>query len=107
MPSATRIFMGSLPTTRVRRRIFRLTRSMTLLVRILVQRAGELTVGQGFLNTVLHLFGSFFQLHLSQLSRHSFCLFTGGVLALLGVDRLEHLGRQLHFGAGDNGEHVA
>ena len=52
---------------------------------------GKITVGQGFLNTVLHLFSSLFQLHFPQLGYHSFGLFTGGLLAFLGVDRLEHL----------------
>ena len=49
---------------------------------------GKITVGQRFLNTVLHLFGSLFQLHFFQLGHHSFRFFTGGFLALLGVDRL-------------------
>lgn len=47
---------------------------------------------QRFLNTVLHLFGSLFQLHFFQLGHHSFRFFTGGLLAFLGMDRLEHLG---------------
>ena len=53
---------------------------------------GEITVGQGFLNTVLYLLGGLFQLHLPQLGCYSFGLFTGCLFALLGVDRLEHLG---------------
>ena len=53
---------------------------------------GKITVGQRFLNTVLHLFGSLFQLHFFQLGHHSFRFFTGGLLAFLGMDRLEHLG---------------
>ena len=42
--------------------------------------AGEAAVGQGFLNTVLHLFGGLFQLHLSQLGHHSLGLFTSSFL---------------------------
>ena len=37
----------------------------------------------------------------------SFSLFTGCFLALLGMDRLEHLGYQLYLGAWRNGEHIA
>ena len=51
----------------------------------------KITVGQRFLNTVFHLFGGFFQLHCLQFGHHSFRFFTGSFLALLGVDRLEHL----------------
>ncbi len=52
----------------------------------------KMALGQRFLNTVLHLFGSLFQLHFFQLGHHSFRFFTGGLLAFLGMDRLEHLG---------------
>ena len=38
---------------------------------------GKIAVGKRLLNTVLHLPGSLFQLHFSQLSHHSFSLFTG------------------------------
>ena len=37
----------------------------------------------------------------------SFSLFTGGFLALLGVDCLEHLGHLLHLGARRDREHIA
>ena len=61
--------------------------------------AGKVTVGQGFLNTVLHLLGRFFQFHGAQFLHHGFGFLSGGFLALLGMDRLEHLGYQPHFGA--------
>ena len=47
------------------------------------------------------------QLHFLQLSNNSFCLFAGSFLALLGVDRLEHLGYNFSFGTRNNREHVA
>ena len=53
---------------------------------------GKIAVSQRFLNTVLHLLGSLFQLHFPQLGHHGFGLFTGGLLALLSMDRLEHFG---------------
>ena len=37
---------------------------------------------------------------------HSFGLLTGGFLALLGVDRLEHLSHQLHLGARRDREQI-
>ena len=52
---------------------------------------GKITVSQRFLNTVLHLFDSLFQLHFFQLGHHSFRFFTGGLLAFLGMDRLSIL----------------
>ena len=36
----------------------------------------------------------------------SFSLFTGGLLAFLGVDRFKHLGHQFYFGARNNGKHI-
>ena len=67
---------------------------------------GEVAVGQRFLNTILHLFGNLFQLHVFQFSDNSFSLFPGSLLALLGVDRLEHLGYQLYLGARNNRKHI-
>ena len=55
---------------------------------------GKIAVGQRFLNAILHLFGGFLQLHGAQFLHHRFCLFPGGFLALLGMDRLEHLPRK-------------
>ena len=67
---------------------------------------GKITVSQRLLNTVLYLLGGLFQLHFPQLSHHSFSLFTGGLLAFLGVDRFKHLGHQFYFGARNNGKHI-
>ena len=60
--------------------------------------AGEIAVGQRFLNAILHLRGGLFQLHGAKFFYYCFGLFPGGFLALLGVDRLEHFGYQFHFG---------
>ena len=60
---------------------------------------GKITLGQRFLNAILYLFSSFFQLHGAQFLHHSLGLFPGGFLAFLSMDRLEHFGYQLHFGA--------
>ena len=61
--------------------------------------AGKIAVSQCFLNAILHLLGSLFQLHGAQLLHHSLSLFTGSFLALLSVDRLEHFSYQLYLGA--------
>ena len=53
--------------------------------------AGKVTVGQRLLNAVLDLLGGLLQLHGAQLGNNSFYLLAGGFLALLRVDRLEHL----------------
>lgn len=68
---------------------------------------GKLTVGQRFLNAILHLLGSLFQLHRMQLLHHGVGFLPGSVLAFLGVDCLEHLGYQFYLGAGRDGEHIA
>ena len=69
--------------------------------------AGEIAIGKRLLNAVLHLISRLFQLHSTQFFYHSFGLRSGCFLALLGVDRLEHLGYQLHLGTRRNGEHIA
>ena len=61
--------------------------------------AGEVAVGQRFLNAILYLLGGLLQFHGTQFLHHSLSLFPGSFLDLLGVDRLEHLGHQLHLGA--------
>ena len=53
---------------------------------------GKITVSQRFLDTILYFLRGLLQLHFSQLSNHSFRFFTGRLLALLGMDRLKHLG---------------
>ena len=67
---------------------------------------GKITVGQRFLNTIFHLLSSLFQFHFPQLGHHSFRLFTGCLLTLLSVDRLKHLGHQLHLGTRNDGKHI-
>ena len=69
--------------------------------------AGEITVGQGFLNTVLNFFSGLLQPYGTEFLHHRFSLLSGRFLALLGMDRLEHLGYQLRLGARCYGEHVA
>lgn len=58
----------------------------------------KIAVGQGFLNSILHLLGSLFQLHCPQLRDHGFRFLMGGLLVFLSMDRLEHFGHQLHLG---------
>ena len=69
--------------------------------------AGKITVGQSFLNTVLNFFSGLRQSHGTEFLYHCFSLLSDRFLTLLGVDRLEHLGYQLHFGARYYGEYVA
>ena len=57
--------------------------------------AGKIAVGQRFLDAILGLPGRLLQLHGSQLGNNSLCLFTGGFLALLRMDRLEHFHHSL------------
>ena len=59
---------------------------------------GEIAAGDGFFNPVFHLFCRFFQLRGAKFFYHRFCLFPGGFLALLSVDRLEHFSYQLYLG---------
>ena len=69
--------------------------------------AGKIAVGQRLLNAVLDLLGSLLQLHGAQLGDHGLCLLAGRLLALLGVDRLEHFCHNFDLGFGHNGENVA
>ena len=68
---------------------------------------GKIAVSQRFLNAIFYLLGGLFQLHKAQLLHHGFGFLTGSFLVLLGVDRLEHLGHQLHFGTRRHREHIA
>ena len=52
---------------------------------------GKIAIGQRFLNAILHLLGGLFQLHGTEFLYHGFSFLPGSLLALLGVDRLEHL----------------
>ena len=58
---------------------------------------GEIAVSQRFLNAILHLLRGLFLLHRAQLLHYGFGLLPGCFLALLSVDRLEHLGHQLYL----------
>ena len=60
---------------------------------------GKISVGQRFLYAILHLLSGLFQLHRAQFLHHGLGLFPGSFLALLSMDRLEHLGHQLYLGA--------
>ncbi len=51
----------------------------------------KLTVGQSLLNTIRYLPGNLLQLHGAQFFYHGSGFLPGRFLALLGVDRLEHL----------------
>ena len=53
---------------------------------------GEIAVGQSLLNAIFYLLCGLFQLHSTQFLHHSFGLLPGCFLALLSVDRFEHLG---------------
>ena len=64
--------------------------------------AGKIAVGQRLLNAVLDLLGSLLQLHGAQLGDHSLCLLAGRLLALLGMDRLEHFRHNFDLGFGHN-----
>ena len=67
----------------------------------------EIAVGQRLLNAVLYLLCRLLQLHLAQLGDDGSGLLAGGLLALLGVDRLEHLCHQLYFGTWHDRKHVS
>ena len=58
----------------------------------------KLTVGQSFLNAVLHLPGGLLQFRAAQLLHHGSGFLSGSFPALLGVECLEHFGHQLHLG---------
>ncbi len=68
---------------------------------------GKIRIGQRFFNAILNLLGGLFQLHGAQFCHHRFRLFAGSFLALLRVNRLEHLGNQLHLGFRHNREDVS
>ena len=68
---------------------------------------GKITVSQRLLNAILHFLGGLFQLHETQLFHYGFSFFSSSILALLGVDCLEHFGSQLHLGARRGSAHIA
>ena len=57
--------------------------------------AGKIAVGQRLLDAIFDFLGSLLQLQRFQFGNHGFRLLTGGFLALLRVDRLEHLRHDL------------
>ncbi len=67
----------------------------------------KIAVGQSFLDAVLDLFGDLFQFHGSQLGNNSLRLPTGGLFALLCMDRLKHFCYNFDLGFWHNGENVA
>ena len=67
----------------------------------------EFAVSQRLINAVFNLLRSLFQLHLSELLYNKLCLFTGRFLALLGMDRFEHLCYKFHLGFRYNAEYIA
>ena len=69
--------------------------------------AGEIAVGQRFLDAVLDLLGGLLQLHCSQLGNHGLRFLAGRFFALLGVDRLEHFRYNFDLGSRHNRENVA
>lgn len=68
--------------------------------------AGKIAAGHCFLNAILHLLRSLFQLYREQLLRHGFDFLPSSLFALLGVDRLKHLSYQLYFGARRDWGHI-
>ncbi len=69
--------------------------------------AGKVAIGQSLLNTSFYLLRSLAQLHFPQLGHHGLSFLTGCFFALLGVDRLKHLGHQLHLGTGCHRKDIA
>ena len=67
----------------------------------------EIAVGQRLLNAVPYLLCRLLQLRLAQLSDDGSGLLTGALLALLGVDRLEHLCHMLDLGTWHDRKHVS
>ena len=66
----------------------------------------KVTVGQSFLNSSFYFLCSLRQLHGFQLGKHCGGLLPRCLLALLGVDRLEHLSHTFHLGLGDHREYI-
>ena len=64
-------------------------------------------VGQHLFNAVLHLLRRLLQLHLAQFGDDGSGLLAGGLLALLGVDRLEHLRHVFDLRAGYDRKNIA
>ena len=67
----------------------------------------KVAVSQRLVNAFFHLLSRLFQLHLSEFFYNKLSLFTGGFLALLGMDCLKHLCYKFYFGFRNNAEYVA
>jgi hypothetical protein len=59
---------------------------------------GKITVSKRLLNPIFYLLGGLFQFHGTQFLHDCFSFLPGSFLALLGMDRLEHLRHQFHLG---------
>lgn len=68
--------------------------------------ARKMVVRQGLINPILNLLGCFLELHAAQFFHHGFSFYPGGFLAFLGMNRLKHLGYQLHLRARRHREHI-
>ena len=67
----------------------------------------KIHIGQGFLDSVLHLFGSFGKLHRPEFFRYLERFFTSSILALLCMDRLEHKRYRFHLVTGRNRKYIS
>ena len=54
----------------------------------------SMAIGQGFLHRCFDKFCDLIQIHFSQLCHNEFCLFAGGFLIFLRMDRLQHRGNR-------------
>lgn len=68
--------------------------------------AGKFTIGQRFLDAILHFFSRFPQLHRKRISPPRLWPSLGCLLTLLSMDRLEHFCYQLHLETKGYREHI-
>ena len=64
-------------------------------------------IGQGFFDSVLHLFGGFGKLHKLEFFRYMECFFTVSFLAHLCMDPLEHKSYRFHLIMGCNRKYIS
>ena len=64
-------------------------------------------IGQGFFDSVLYLLGRFSKIHGPEFLRYLDCFFTGGFLAFLRMDRLEHKRYRFHLVTGCNRKYIS
>lgn len=67
----------------------------------------KIHIGQGFFNPVFYLLCSFGKLHGPEFLRYQDCFFTGGFLAFLRMDRLEHNRYRFHLITGCNRKDIS